>query len=78
VLRKRRESLNAFRSFFAEEEIGEHTWHALTWEANARVAMAAHDLTRAQDCIAKGLSAIEGFEVPLAALPLDPETISTR
>jgi hypothetical protein len=25
------------------------------------------DLTRAQDCIAKGLSAMEGFEVPLAS-----------
>ena len=29
--------------------------------------MAELDLTRAQDCIAKGLSAMEGFEVPLAA-----------
>jgi hypothetical protein len=45
----------------------EHTWRALAWEANARVAMAELDLTRAQDCIAKGLSAMEGFEVPLAA-----------
>ena len=45
----------------------EHTWQALAWEANARVAMAERDLTRAQDCIAKGLSAMEGFEVPLAA-----------
>jgi hypothetical protein len=34
---------------------------------NARVAMAELELTRAQDCIAKGLSAMEGFEVPLAA-----------
>jgi len=45
----------------------EHTWQALAWEVNARVAMAELDLTRAQDCIAKGLSAMEGFEVPLAA-----------
>jgi tetratricopeptide (TPR) repeat protein len=45
----------------------EHTWRALAWEVNARVAMAELDLTRAQDCIAKGLSAMEGFEVPLAA-----------
>jgi tetratricopeptide (TPR) repeat protein len=45
----------------------EHTWWALAWEVNARVAMAELDLTRAQDCIAKGLSATEGFEVPLAA-----------
>jgi tetratricopeptide (TPR) repeat protein len=45
----------------------EHTWQALAWEVNARVAMAELDLKRAQDCIAKGLSAMEGFEVPLAA-----------
>jgi hypothetical protein len=45
----------------------EHTWRALAWEVNARVAMSELDLTRAQDCIAKALSAMEGFEVPLAA-----------
>jgi len=45
----------------------EHTWQALAWEVNARVAIAELDQTRAQDCIAKGLSAMEGFEVPLAA-----------
>jgi len=45
----------------------EHTWQALAWEVNARVGMTADDLTRAQDCIAKGLSAMDGFEVPLAA-----------
>jgi tetratricopeptide (TPR) repeat protein len=45
----------------------EHTWQALAWEANARIAMAELDLARAQDCIARGLSAMEGFEVPLAA-----------
>jgi tetratricopeptide (TPR) repeat protein len=45
----------------------EHTWQALAWEVNARVAVAELNLTRAQDCIAKGLSAMEGFEVPLAA-----------
>jgi hypothetical protein len=45
----------------------EHTWHALAWEVNARVAMAALEQTRAQDCIARGLAAMEGFEVPLAA-----------
>src|SRR6202011_6133117 len=45
----------------------EHTWRALAWEVNARVAMAELDLTSAQECIAKGLSAMEGFEVPLAA-----------
>jgi hypothetical protein len=45
----------------------EHTWQALAWEPNARVAMAELDLTKAPDCVAKGLSVMEGFEVPLAA-----------
>ena len=45
----------------------EHTWQALAWETNARVAMAELNLTKAQDCIAKGLSVMEGFEVPLAS-----------
>ncbi|MCU1260005.1 MAG: transcriptional regulator, putative ATPase, winged helix family [Bryobacterales bacterium] len=45
----------------------EHTWQVLAWEVNARVAIAELDLARAHDCIAKGLSAMEGFEVPLAA-----------
>ena len=45
----------------------EHTWQALAWEVNARIALVDLDLARTQDCIAQGLSAIEGFEVPLAA-----------
>jgi hypothetical protein len=45
----------------------EHTWQALAWELNARVAAAELDLTKAQDCVAKGLSVMEGFVVPLAA-----------
>jgi tetratricopeptide (TPR) repeat protein len=45
----------------------EHMWQALAWEANARLAMAEFDVPRAQECIAKALSAMEGFEVPLAA-----------
>jgi hypothetical protein len=45
----------------------ERTWQALAWEANARVAMAEGDVPRAQDCIVKALSTMEGFEVPLAA-----------
>jgi hypothetical protein len=45
----------------------EHTWQVLAWEVNARVALAELDLPRAQECIARGLSAMEGFEVPLAA-----------
>jgi DNA-binding winged helix-turn-helix (wHTH) protein/tetratricopeptide (TPR) repeat protein len=44
----------------------EHTWRALAWEVNARIAMAELDLTRARICIAKGLLAMKGFEVPLA------------
>jgi DNA-binding winged helix-turn-helix (wHTH) protein/tetratricopeptide (TPR) repeat protein len=45
----------------------ERTYQGLAWEANARAAMAAQDGTRAEECIAKALSTIEGFEVPLAA-----------
>ena len=44
----------------------ERTWQALAWEANARVAMALLDLDRARDCVANALTAMEGFEVPLA------------
>jgi hypothetical protein len=45
----------------------EHTWQALAWEANARVAMAQLDTNRARECIISALSTMEGFEVPLAA-----------
>ena len=45
----------------------ERTWQALAWEANARVAIAAVELDRAQDCVGNALSTMEGFEVPLAA-----------
>jgi DNA-binding winged helix-turn-helix (wHTH) protein len=45
----------------------EHTYQGLAWEANARVAMAGEDWTRAEDCIAEALSTMEGYEVPLAA-----------
>jgi tetratricopeptide (TPR) repeat protein len=45
----------------------EHTWQGLAWEANARVALTNWDHARARDCIAKGVSTIQGFEVPLAA-----------
>jgi DNA-binding winged helix-turn-helix (wHTH) protein/tetratricopeptide (TPR) repeat protein len=45
----------------------EHTWQALAWEANARVAMSAMEWSRAEECVSKALSAIEGFEAPLAA-----------
>src|SRR5208337_4091525 len=45
----------------------ERTWQALAWEANARVAMAECDAPRAQAYIAKALSTMEGFELPLAS-----------
>jgi hypothetical protein len=48
-------------------QTADRTWQALAWEANARLAIAECDPTRAQDCIAKALSTMEGFEVPLAS-----------
>ena len=57
----------AERSLAIALSSAEHMWQALAWEANARVAMAELDAPRARDCIAKALSAMEGFEVPLAA-----------
>jgi hypothetical protein len=44
----------------------ERTWQALAWETSARVAMAGGDHQRARTCVDKALSAMEGFEVPLA------------
>jgi DNA-binding winged helix-turn-helix (wHTH) protein len=44
----------------------ERTWQALAWEINARVALANRDDARARDCIARGVSTVQGFEVPLA------------
>jgi DNA-binding winged helix-turn-helix (wHTH) protein/tetratricopeptide (TPR) repeat protein len=44
----------------------ERTWQALAWEVNARIAIAVSEPERAQDCITKALSAMDGFEVPLA------------
>jgi hypothetical protein len=45
----------------------ERTWQGLAWEINARVALANRDDARARDCIARGVSTVQGFEVPLAA-----------
>jgi tetratricopeptide (TPR) repeat protein len=45
----------------------ERTFQGLTWEANARVALANQDHARAADCIAKAVSTVQGFEMPLAA-----------
>jgi hypothetical protein len=45
----------------------ERTYQGLAWEINARVALANRDPARARDCIAKAVSTVQGFEVPLAA-----------
>jgi DNA-binding winged helix-turn-helix (wHTH) protein len=45
----------------------ERTWQGLAWEINARVALANRNEARARDCIARGVSTVHGFEVPLAA-----------
>jgi DNA-binding winged helix-turn-helix (wHTH) protein/tetratricopeptide (TPR) repeat protein len=45
----------------------ERTWQGLAWEINARVALANRDEARARDCMARGVSTVQGFEVPLAA-----------
>ena len=58
--------VEAERFLSAAQQTAEHTWQALAWEANARIAMATLDSPRAQDCITNALSAMEGFEVPLA------------
>jgi hypothetical protein len=48
----------------------ERTSQGLAWEVNARVALANQDHARARDCIAQGVSTVQGFEVPLAAWPV--------
>jgi len=45
----------------------ERTWQGLAWEINSRVALTDRDHARASDCIAKAVSTVQGFEVPLAA-----------
>jgi DNA-binding winged helix-turn-helix (wHTH) protein/tetratricopeptide (TPR) repeat protein len=47
--------------------IQERTFRALAFEANARVALAQGELPRAEDCIARGMKEMEGFETPLSA-----------
>ena len=44
----------------------ERTFQALALEARARVAIAEEELAHAQDCLAKALESMEGYEVPLA------------
>jgi hypothetical protein len=45
----------------------ERTWQGLAWDINARVAFANRDEAHARECIARGVSTVQGFEVPLAA-----------
>jgi hypothetical protein len=45
----------------------ERTYQGLAWEANGRVAIAGQNWQRTEECIRNALSAIEGYEVPLAA-----------
>jgi hypothetical protein len=45
----------------------ERIYQAPAREANARVTLAEGKRKRAQECIAKAMSTMEGFEVPLAA-----------
>jgi tetratricopeptide (TPR) repeat protein len=42
-------------------------WQGLAWEVNSRVALENRNLPRARECIAKAVTTVEGFEVPLAA-----------
>jgi tetratricopeptide (TPR) repeat protein len=62
-----RARLDAERFLDATLASAERTWQGLAWEVNARVAMVELDTTRARECIAKALSTMQGFEVPLAA-----------
>jgi len=59
--------LQAERSLAIALASAERMWQALAWDANARVAMAELDVPRARDSITRALSAMGGFEVPLAA-----------
>ncbi len=45
----------------------EHTWQALAWEANARVALAERDISSAGAHIQRAIAAQEGLRVPLAS-----------
>jgi DNA-binding winged helix-turn-helix (wHTH) protein/tetratricopeptide (TPR) repeat protein len=45
----------------------ERTWQALAWQTNARLALRLGDGERAQALIESALSAIDGFDAPVAA-----------
>jgi hypothetical protein len=59
--------LQAGRFLQSSLATAERMWQALAREANARVAIAEDDRKRAQECIAKATSTMQGFELPLAA-----------
>jgi DNA-binding winged helix-turn-helix (wHTH) protein len=44
----------------------DRTFQCWAWESSARIAMMEGDRERARECIARALSTMEGFEVPLA------------
>ena len=54
---------------FLEVSLGtaEHTYQGLAWDSAARVAIAGEDWVQAERDITRGLSTIEGYEVPLAS-----------
>jgi hypothetical protein len=58
--------VSAERFLEVTQQTSEHTWQALAWDAIARVAMAQHDSQSAQVCIINALTAMDGYEVPLA------------
>src|SRR3984957_11339406 len=66
-VRARREAERFLEMALATEE---RTSQGLAWEVNARVALANQDHARARNCIAQGVSMVQGFEVPLAAWPV--------
>jgi DNA-binding winged helix-turn-helix (wHTH) protein/tetratricopeptide (TPR) repeat protein len=51
----------------AAERIGEVTWQGLAWEAGVRIALAKNDTSEAKLRLSCALSAIKGYEAPLAA-----------
>jgi hypothetical protein len=59
--------LQADRFLEATLATAERTWQALAWELNARLAISDLDLERAQECVARALESMEGFDTPLAA-----------
>jgi hypothetical protein len=67
-LTRAREESNEFLKLTEATE--ERTWQGLAWDVNARVAAALGETPRAARCVAQGLAAIEGYEVPLAIWPL--------